>query len=55
VEWTGVNLADHSTDLRINVDNIIFVVPEPTTISLFGMAAALSLLAQRVRARRTKV
>ncbi len=55
VEWTGVNLFDHSTDLRINVDNIIFVVPEPTTISLFGMAAALSLLAQRVRARRTKV
>ena len=34
VDTTGINLGSHPTDLIINVDNIQFTVPEPTSILL---------------------
>jgi len=41
VEWTGINLGAHAQDLVINVDNIRFVVPEPATMGIVGVALAL--------------
>lgn len=49
VDQTGINLGAHSTDLRINVDNISFVVvPEPQSgILLLGGLVGISLAARR--------
>jgi len=55
VEWTGVNLADHATDLRINVDNILFLIPEPTVTSLLGLGVGIVLFLRGRRARSAKV
>jgi len=55
VEWTGLNLADHATDLRINVDNILFLIPEPTATSLLGLGMGIVLLVRGRRARSAKV
>lgn len=55
VEWTGVNLADHATDLRINVDNILFLIPEPTATSLLGLGVGIVLFVRGRRPRSAKV
>lgn len=41
VDQTGINLGSHANELRINVDNIVFLVPEPGSLSLLGWAAGL--------------
>jgi hypothetical protein len=55
VELTGINLFSHPTDLRINVDNILFVIPEPTSTSLFGLAVGIGLFVRGWRTRSRKV
>ncbi len=40
VDTTGINLFSHPQDLIINVDNIRFVVPEPTTVALLALSLA---------------
>jgi len=48
VDTTGINLGSHPTDLRINVDQIIFEVPEPNSvILLLGGILGLGLAARR--------
>jgi hypothetical protein len=37
VDQTGINLGTHAADLRINVDSIVFEVPEPASLGLFGI------------------
>lgn len=37
VDQTGINLGSHSADLRINVDSIVFEIPEPSSLGLFAM------------------
>ena len=49
VDQTGINLANHSTDLRIKVDSIRFI-PEPTT-GVLALAGAFALLTPRRRRR----
>lgn len=34
IDQTGINLGSHTTDLRINVDQIVFEVPEPNSVIL---------------------
>jgi hypothetical protein len=43
VEATGVNLGTHTNDLVINIDNVRFTIPEPSTVLLFGLAATWML------------
>ena len=44
VDQTGINLGTHLTDLRINIDSIVFVVPEPHTgVLLLGGILALAI------------
>jgi len=44
VDQTGINLGTHLTDLRINIDSIVFVVPEPHTgVLLLGGILALAV------------
>lgn len=50
VDQTGINLGSHPTDLRINVDNIAFVVPEPQT----GILLVVGILGLGLAARRYK-
>ena len=38
VDQTGINLFGHAQDLIINVDLVRFVVPEPASLSLLGLA-----------------
>jgi hypothetical protein len=46
--WTGLNLAAHTNDLVIDVDYVLFsTVPEPSTITLLGIACAACLGAVR--------
>jgi len=49
VDQTGINLGSHATDLRINVDNISFVmVPEPGSgVLLLGGLLGLGMAARR--------
>ncbi len=53
VDQTGINLAAHATNLRINVDSITFtVVPEPhTNILLLGGILGLGVAARRYKRR----
>lgn len=37
VDQTGINLGTHAADLRINVDSIVFEIPEPSSLGLLGM------------------
>ena len=49
VDQTGINLAAHATDLRINVDSIVFAVPEPTSTGLLALALVANLALMRRR------
>ncbi len=50
VDQTGMNLGGHATDLLINVDNILFTVPEPRIgILLLGGILGLGLAIRRRR------
>lgn len=40
VETTGINLGAHAQNLVINVDNIQFLIPEPASLALVGVALA---------------
>jgi len=48
VDQTGINLPFHPTDLRINVDSIIFI-PEPGAVSLLAFVAGGVFGMQRCR------
>jgi hypothetical protein len=50
VDQTGINLAFHLTDLRINVDSIIFI-PEPGSAALLSLVALCRLGMSRLRLR----
>ena len=39
IDQTGINLGGHTTDLVINVDSIVFAIPEPASFTLLGIAA----------------
>lgn len=47
VDQTGINLGSHANELRINVDNIVFLVPEPGSLSLLGWAAGFICFLRR--------
>jgi hypothetical protein len=49
VDLTGLNLAAHAQNLIINVDNIQFNVPEPTTATALMLGGAVVLLRRRGR------
>lgn len=50
-QWTGLNLFSHTNDLVIDVDYILYHVPEPSTVMLLGIACVACLGASR-RVRR---
>lgn len=43
IDWTGVNLAAHTNDLVIDVDYVRFMIPEPSTAIMLGIACAACL------------
>ena len=47
VDQTGINLGSHTDELRINVDSIIFAVPEPSSLSLLALGGLGLLLRRR--------
>jgi hypothetical protein len=51
VDLTGINLGSHATDLRINVDLVRFIVPEPGSLTL--LLVAMSGWAATGRRRRS--
>ncbi|MEX2091115.1 MAG: PEP-CTERM sorting domain-containing protein [Pirellulales bacterium] len=51
VDWTGLDLLPHASDLVLNVDRIRFV-PEPTSLVLLGVAGVLGLGLSRRAMRR---
>lgn len=49
VELTGINLGAHAQNLVINVDNIRFDVPEPTSMATVALLASAGLTRRRSR------
>ena len=49
VQFSGVNLGAHANDIDINIDLVRYSIPEPSTLALFGLAAACMVVQRKVR------